>query len=90
MLYSKDYSNIICVLSGVTEITIPSQMTEIPAYAFKDCTTLEKVTIPNSVKKIGVEAFSGCLSLSEIAIPSSVVEMQNSLCKFFTLSRRHL
>lgn len=75
VLYSKDYSNIICVLSGVTEITIPSQMTEIPAYAFKDCTTLEKLTIPNSVKKIGVEAFSGCLSLSEITIPSSVVEI---------------
>ena len=77
VLYSKDYSNIVCVLYGVTEITIPSQMREIPAYAFKDCSTLEKVTIPNSVKKIGVGAFSGCTSLLEIKIPSSVTVIEN-------------
>lgn len=72
VLYSKDYSTMICVLYGATEIVLPSDMVDIPSCAFKNCTTVTKITIPSTVKTIGSEAFSFCTSLTEIVIPEGV------------------
>ena len=58
--------------SELTEITIPSDITEIKAYAFYNCTSLTSVTIGNSVTSIENEAFAGCSSLTTITIPDSV------------------
>ena len=56
----------------VTDLVIPNTVTEIKAYAFEGCTSLESITIPSSVTTIGEDAFRGCTSLTSVEIPSSV------------------
>lgn len=44
--------------SGLKEIIIPENVTDIEYGAFYGCTSLEKVTIPDTVKTIGTKAFA--------------------------------
>ena len=44
----------------VTEVTIPSEISEIKKYAFNGCNSLTSITIPESVTSIGEYAFYGC------------------------------
>ena len=44
----------------VTDLVIPSDVTEIKNYAFDGCSSLTSVTIPDSVTTIGEGAFYGC------------------------------
>ena len=52
----------------ITELVIPSTVTNIDANAFAYCDGLTSVTIPNSVTSIGGSAFSGCSGLSSITV----------------------
>ena len=61
----------------VTELTIPSGITEIHNYTFYNCLSLTSVTIPDGVTKIGESAFSGCSSLTSFTIPDSVTSIGN-------------
>ena len=56
----------------VTEVTIPSDISEIKNYTFCGCSSLKSVTIPDSVTSIGNSAFRNCNSLTSITIPDSV------------------
>ncbi len=56
----------------VTDLVIPSDITEIKSYAFYKCSSLTSVTIPDSVISIGAEAFRNCSSLTSVIIPDSV------------------
>ena len=56
----------------LTSVTIPSSVTSIGDYAFKDCISLTSIDIPNSVTTIGDYAFSRCSGLTSIDIPNSV------------------
>lgn len=56
----------------VTEITVPSDVSQINGYALYGCNCLESVTISSGVKTIGIYAFNGCSGLTSINIPSSV------------------
>lgn len=62
-------------LYGLTEITIPSKVTEIAKYAFSG-TAIKSVTIPSSVSTVGEMAFSECQKLKQFitAVKSSVTE----------------
>ena len=61
------------------ELTIPSDIAEIPAYAFENCKNLTNVTIPNSVISIGDYAFYECKSLTSVTIPNSVKYIGDSI-----------
>ena len=61
--------------SELTDITIPSDITEIKKHAFHGCTSLKSVTIPDSVTSIGGSAFENCTSLTSVTIPNSVTEI---------------
>ena len=61
--------------SELTDITIPSDITEIKAYAFRGCTSLTSVTIPDSVTSIGGDAFHYCTSLTSVTIGNSVTSI---------------
>ena len=52
--------------AGLTEYTIPDDVTEIGYYAFHSCKDLASVTIPESVTSIGGNTFSGCSSLISV------------------------
>ena len=57
---------------GITEYTIPNNVTTIGKVAFSGCSNLTTVNIPDSVKTIEHQAFAGCLNLTTINIPNSV------------------
>ncbi len=64
-------------INGVeqTDITIPSDITEIKYGTFSGCTSLTSVTIPDSVTSIEKSAFSHCTSLTSVIIPNSITEI---------------
>ncbi len=64
--------------TGITEITIPSKLKEIPNLCFGYCKNLKKVTIQQGVKKIVYDSFVGCPKLRTIIIPPSVTDFDES------------
>lgn len=52
--------------TSLTEVIIPSSVTEIGFSAFKGCVSLTKIIIPKSITTIGHDAFHGCTSLTEV------------------------
>ena len=57
---------------SISQVIIPSGVTNIGAYAFAGYTSLTQATIAGSVESIGAYAFYECTGLSEITIPDSV------------------
>jgi hypothetical protein len=57
---------------GLTEYTIPSNVTHIEFGVFTDCRSLTSVTIPGSVTFIEDYAFTGCTSLRDITVFATV------------------
>lgn len=55
--------------SSVRTVVVPSSVYKIEAYAFLDCTSLEKADLPDSVTEIGNRAFCRCIKLKTINIP---------------------
>lgn len=51
----------------------------LPAYAFKDCSSLRKLILPNGLREIGPWSMMKCVCLREITIPETVrqVRMQS-------------
>ena len=61
--------------TSLTNVNIPSSVTEIRNSVFKGCTSLTSVNIPSSVTEIGNSVFEGCTSLTSVNIPSSVTRI---------------
>ena len=61
----------------VTELKIPTEITEVKAYSFAGFGGTS-ITIPNSVTSIGEYAFYSCTSLTSITIPDSVTSIGGS------------
>lgn len=58
-------------------VSVPSQVKQIGAEAFKDCTDITKVILPDSVEVIGEAAFQGCSSLTELEGGTQVREIRD-------------
>ncbi len=58
----------------VTNLVIPSTVTEIKDYAFYNCDSLESITIPDSITSMGSYAFYNCMSLTEINFNATAME----------------
>lgn len=56
--------------SGLTEVTLPQNLTDIGAYMFADCADLKSVTFAGTEKKIGYHAFYRT-PLTEVRLPDS-------------------
>ena len=65
------------VYSGLTSVTIPSNLTFINCALFQGCSRLTSVTIPNSVTTIGKSAFSGCTGLTYVSIGAGVMDIED-------------
>ena len=52
--------------TGITEVYMPSTVTQISSYAFSGCTQLEKVILPTYLKILGNQVFYDCDKLSTI------------------------
>ena len=51
-------------IADIKTVTIENNVTNIGAYAFSDCTSLNSVIIPKSVTKIGSDAFKNCTRIT--------------------------
>ena len=66
----------LATLNNVTEIVVSGYVTEIQAYAFRDCTKLATLKLPEHVATLGAGVFSGCTGFKAIDfIPNSVTKM---------------
>ena len=61
--------------TGLTSVTIPSQITVIQGYAFANCSALSSIMIPNSITSIEDNAFQGCSDLNPITLGNSVTSI---------------
>ena len=57
---------------GITEYTIPNNVTTIDWYAFSLIGSLTAITIPESVTDIGDGAFNGCSNLTTVTISDKI------------------
>ena len=60
---------------SITNVSLPSTLTDINQYAFSDCEALRSIDIPNGVTQIGDKAFWYCTSLYSAFIPEGVTSI---------------
>ncbi len=58
--------------AGLTEYTIPNEVTSIGTSVFESCSALESVTIPEGVVKIGDQCFYSCRAMTSCTLPKSL------------------
>ena len=78
LVFSRNKRRLVFAPGGLTNVTIPADVTEIGGYAFYGCTGLTSVTIPEGVTEIGGSAFSGCTGLKSVTIPAGVTEIDEA------------
>ena len=61
--------------TSLSIIKLPSTVTEIGSYAFRDCKQLSEVVFNEGLKNIWQYAFNSCTSLSSITLPSTITEI---------------
>ncbi|MDD3947634.1 MAG: leucine-rich repeat domain-containing protein [Clostridia bacterium] len=68
------------VSSGIKNIAISSNVTEIGVSAFKNCTNLQTITFGEDIQLdiIEEEAFSNCIALESLIIPKSVTAINSN------------
>lgn len=64
--------------TSLTNVNIPSSVTEIRNSVFKGCTSLTSVNIPSSVTRIGYNAFRSCKGLKSIYVYAEKVPSVSS------------
>ena len=52
-------------------------MTKIDAYAFEQCTALQKIALPEGIPAIEASSFRNCVSLQAVYIPASVKKVNS-------------
>lgn len=80
VLFNKNKSILVAFSpkQPLSSYTIPDSVTEILAWSFCNCTSLEEIIIPDSVTEIGEGAFYQCESLRAITIPDSVDKIDDT------------
>lgn len=58
--------------SGIVNLTLPSQITELGTGVFNDCRLLESMSIPAGVTDIPDELFYSCASLADVTLPDNL------------------
>ena len=62
----------------LTNLTLPSGVTEIGDFAFRNCKGLTSLTLPSGVTKIGSCAFCDCSGLTSLSLPSGLTSIGES------------
>lgn len=57
---------------SLKNVTLPTNLKEMPYQIFRGCISLEKITLPETVTKISDSAFDGCISLKTIQLPNNL------------------
>lgn len=82
VLTSVTFNNVISIGGGafsgctsLSDISIPSTVTEIGGSAFRGCTSLTGITFGSGLTNLTVGMFSGCTSLTDVVIPSNITNI---------------
>lgn len=80
VLFNKNKSVLVAFSpkQPISSYSIPDSVTEIRAWSFCNCTSLEQIIIPDSVIEIGEGAFYQCESLKNLVIPESVDKIDDT------------
>ena len=79
IVYTDGAEQILLGYNGAeTDLVLPSYITTIYRYAFKECSSLTSVVIGDSVTSIGSSAFYYCSKLTSVVIPDSVTSIGSS------------
>lgn len=62
----------------ITGIELSDFITEVPANAFENCSSLESINAAG-IKKIGNNAFAGCTNLEELVIGNNITEIGTNI-----------
>ncbi|MEG0872913.1 MAG: leucine-rich repeat domain-containing protein [Clostridia bacterium] len=77
VLYTKDMSVLISGTNTVSNVTVPSTVTSMRAYAFQNCRKLNKIDMSNSkIANIPGRSFEN-VGLSEILLPSTLKSIES-------------
>ena len=68
--------------TSLTSVTLP-KLTELPNYAFNNCSALVSIDLPSSLTKIGESAFNRCTKLKSIILPS-ITELSKNAFNYCT------
>ena len=71
------YSENSAIAEDISSVEIGNSVTELPDYAFYNCSYLTSMAIPNSVTTIGNNAFANCTGLTSVTLPNSVTTIGN-------------
>ena len=67
-IYTKDTNTLVCVVGGLTSVTIPNGVTKIWWGAFNSCIHLTEVKLPASINQLQGNPFSGCTNLTTLTV----------------------
>ena len=70
--------NLYVANTKLTDMTVPSSVTQIKQNAMAGCTSITKVTLHDNVTTVGYAAFRNCTNLSTVNIGSGMTSMSNS------------
>ena len=59
---------------SLAEVTLPANLTAIPANCFEDCVAMRTIDVPNAVTSVGSEAFQGS-GLVSITLPDTATSL---------------
>ena len=76
----NSYSGDVVIPSSVVYNNVTYPVTQIGAYAFKNCSGLTSISLPSGITSIGNQAFYGCNNenFTSITLPSSVTSIGNN------------
>lgn len=61
--------------SGLTSITLSTNITTLPANTFTGCLSLSTMVIPNHIQALGLRCFEGCSGLTSVTVPGSITNI---------------
>ncbi|MCD8158322.1 MAG: leucine-rich repeat protein [Clostridiales bacterium] len=64
--------------TGLTDVTVPGGVSEVPKSSFSGCTGLVSVTLEEGITTIGQYAFNGCTSLKNVSLPDSLITIDKN------------
>lgn len=70
--------NLYVANTKLTDMTVPSSVTQIKQNAMVGCTSITKVTLHDNVTTVGYAAFKNCTNLNTVNIGSGMTSMSNS------------
>lgn len=86
--YSTSYgARLFYGCAKLTKITVPEEVTGIPAWTFSGSTSLREVTLPDSLESVGSNAFMGCSGMPEIIFKEGLKTIESgafSKCEALT------